>query len=156
MPPAPTSKRSAGVWRSELPRWTRELSSMSRFAWRATNGTARSDCRRGWPTFDEAAPARHPHIMRIVAGRWRGRTIKAPNDSRVRPTADRVREAWMSIVILELPGARVVDLFAGSGALGLEALSRGAATVDFFESSPRPIAVLRENIAILQADNAVV
>ena len=61
--------------------------------------------------------------MRIVAGRWRGRTIKAPADDRVRPTADRVREAWMSIVQPVLPGAKVVDLFAGSGALGLVGLA---------------------------------
>ena len=60
--------------------------------------------------------------MRIVAGKWRGRRIKPPADERVRPTADRVREAWMSIVSPWLPDARVVDLFAGSGALGLEAL----------------------------------
>ena len=89
--------------------------------------------------------------MRIVAGRWRGRTIKAPSDSRVRPTADRVREAWMSIVMLELPGARVVDLFAGSGALGLEALSRGAAHVDFVELAPKSLAALKANAAALGA-----
>ena len=65
--------------------------------------------------------------MRIVAGKWRGRRIDAPKDERVRPTGDRVREAWMSIVSPWLAGARVLDLFAGSGALGLEALSRGAA-----------------------------
>jgi 16S rRNA (guanine966-N2)-methyltransferase len=95
--------------------------------------------------------------MRIVAGRWRGRTIKAPNDSRVRPTADRVREAWMSIVMLELPGARVVDLFAGSGALGLEALSRGAAHVDFVELAPKSLAALKANAAALGAgDDAVI
>ncbi|MGH7633769.1 MAG: RsmD family RNA methyltransferase, partial [Gemmatimonadaceae bacterium] len=58
--------------------------------------------------------------MRIVSGRWRGRIISAPTDRRVRPTADRVRESWMSILQFELPGARVLDLFAGSGALGLE------------------------------------
>ena len=56
--------------------------------------------------------------MRIVAGRWRGRRIRPPDDTRVRPTADRVREAWMSIVMPYLDDARVLDLFAGSGALG--------------------------------------
>ena len=65
--------------------------------------------------------------MRIVAGEFGGRRLAMPKDARVRPTADRVREAWMSILGDELPGARVLDLFAGSGALGLEALSRGAA-----------------------------
>jgi len=55
--------------------------------------------------------------LRIVAGKWRGRRIEAPEGSSVRPTLDRVREAWMSILQLDLPHARVVDLFAGSGAL---------------------------------------
>jgi 16S rRNA (guanine966-N2)-methyltransferase len=87
--------------------------------------------------------------MRIVAGQWRGRRIKAPADDRVRPTADRVREAWMSIVSSEIPEARVVDLFAGSGALGLEALSRGAASVDFVEISSRSITAIRDNLATL-------
>ena len=95
--------------------------------------------------------------MRIVAGRWRGRTIKAPKDARVRPTADRVREAWMSIVMLELPGSRVIDLFAGSGALGLEALSRGAVRVDFVELAPGSLAALKANATALGAgDDAVI
>ena len=71
--------------------------------------------------------------MRIVAGQWRGRRLVVPKGDIVRPTADRVREAWMSIVSPWLPGARVVDLFAGSGALGIEALSRGAVKADFVE-----------------------
>jgi 16S rRNA (guanine966-N2)-methyltransferase len=92
--------------------------------------------------------------MRIVAGRWRGHTIKAPADDRVRPTADRVREAWMSIVQPHLPGARVVDLFAGSGALGLEALSRGASHCDFVEMAARSLAAMRANIDKLGAIDA--
>ena len=92
--------------------------------------------------------------MRIVAGRWRGRTIKAPADARVRPTADRVREAWMSIVHPLLPGARVLDLFAGSGALGLEALSRGAASAEFVEVGAASVRALRENVATLGAGDA--
>ncbi len=90
--------------------------------------------------------------MRIVSGRWRGRVIKAPTDSRVRPTADRVREAWMSIVQHDLPGARVLDLFAGSGALGLEALSRGAEHADFVELGRRSLAALGANIKALGAE----
>jgi len=89
--------------------------------------------------------------VRIVAGEWRGRVIRAPDDGRVRPTADRVREAWMSIVQLEIPGARVLDLFAGSGALGLEALSRGADHATFVESAPKSLAALAKNIAALGA-----
>ena len=89
--------------------------------------------------------------MRIVAGRWRGRRISAPPGWRVRPTLDRVREAWMSILQLDLPSARVLDLYAGSGALGLEALSRGAVTADFVEKDSKSIRVLRENIEALGA-----
>ncbi|MGQ0714349.1 MAG: 16S rRNA (guanine(966)-N(2))-methyltransferase RsmD [Gemmatimonadaceae bacterium] len=92
--------------------------------------------------------------MRIVAGRWRGHTIKRPADDRVRPTADRVREAWMSIVQPRLPEARVLDLFAGSGALGLEALSRGAAHCDFVDVGARSIAAIRANIEKLGADES--
>jgi 16S rRNA (guanine966-N2)-methyltransferase len=87
--------------------------------------------------------------MRIVAGEWRGRVIKAPPGLHVRPTRDRVREAWMSIVNLHLPGARVLDLCAGSGALGLEALSRGAHFAQFVEQDPRTVAVLKANLASL-------
>jgi len=95
--------------------------------------------------------------VRIVAGRWRGRRIVAPRDERVRPTGDRVREAWLSIVNPKLPDARVLDLFAGSGALGLEALSRGASHVDFVEIAPASLAAIRANAAALGAgDEAVV
>jgi 16S rRNA (guanine966-N2)-methyltransferase len=88
--------------------------------------------------------------LRIVAGEWRGRRIAVPQGS-VRPTADRVREAWMSIVLPWLDGARVVDLCAGSGALGLEALSRGAVSCDFVEKDPHVLTTLRKNIAALGA-----
>jgi 16S rRNA (guanine966-N2)-methyltransferase len=95
--------------------------------------------------------------MRIVAGEWRGRTIQPPKDDRVRPTADRVREAWMNIVRGEIVDAAVVDLFAGSGALGLEALSRGAARCDFVEVSAASLRALRANAEALGAgDRAVV
>lgn len=89
--------------------------------------------------------------MRIIAGEWRGRRIQAPRGTLVRPTADRVREAWMSILRLELPDALVVDLCAGSGALGLEALSRGAAHCDFVERAPRSLQALEANIDALGA-----
>ena len=89
--------------------------------------------------------------MRIVAGEWRGRTIRAPAGKAVRPTRDRVREAWMSILQPQLPGARVLDLFAGSGALGLEALSRGASHADFVDDSVRSLDAIRANVATLGA-----
>ncbi len=87
--------------------------------------------------------------MRIVAGEFGGRRLVMPKDSRVRPTADRVREAWMSILGDDLIDARVLDLFAGSGALGLEALSRGAGSVTFVELNPPSLKALRENIVSL-------
>lgn len=89
--------------------------------------------------------------LRIVAGQWRGRRIQVP-PSGVRPTADRVREAWMSIIQPAVPDAMVLDLCAGSGALGLECLSRGAAHCDFIEQSPQVAKVLKANIATLQAE----
>ncbi len=90
--------------------------------------------------------------MRIVAGKWRGRRIEAPPGPSVRPTLDRVREAWMSILQLDLPHARVVDLFSGSGALGLEALSRGATSADFVEKDLKSIRTLKANIETLSAE----
>jgi 16S rRNA (guanine966-N2)-methyltransferase len=89
--------------------------------------------------------------MRIVGGEWRGRTIRAPRGSLVRPTLDRVREAWMSIVQPWLTDASVLDLFSGSGALGIEALSRGARSATFVDSDPRSLAALRSNLALLGA-----
>ena len=89
--------------------------------------------------------------MRVIAGQWRGRRITAPPGDRVRPTGDRVREAWMSIVQPHLVDARVLDLFAGSGALGLEALSRGAASADFVENAPASIRAITANIETLGA-----
>jgi 16S rRNA (guanine966-N2)-methyltransferase len=78
-----------------------------------------------------------------------------PRDTRVRPTADRVREAWMSILGEELADARVLDLFAGSGALGLEALSRGAASVTFVELNPPSLRALDQNITALGVQKSV-
>lgn len=84
--------------------------------------------------------------MRIVAGRWRGRPIDAPRDDRVRPTSDKVREAWMSIIAAEIAGATTLDLFAGSGALGIEALSRGATSCDFVELNAPSLRALAANL----------
>ncbi|MEP7344292.1 MAG: RsmD family RNA methyltransferase [Gemmatimonadaceae bacterium] len=89
--------------------------------------------------------------MRIIAGRWRGRTLRAPTDGRVRPTGDRAREAWMSILQPEIPDAKVLDLFAGSGALGLEALSRGAVFADMVDVAPASLRAIRANAESLGA-----
>jgi 16S rRNA (guanine966-N2)-methyltransferase len=78
-----------------------------------------------------------------------------PKDGRVRPTADRVREAWMSILGQSLDRARVLDLFAGSGALGLEALSRGAVSATFVELNPPSLRALHENITALGVESDV-
>jgi 16S rRNA (guanine966-N2)-methyltransferase len=93
--------------------------------------------------------------MRVVGGQFGGRRLIVPKDDRVRPTADRVREAWMSILGQALDGARVLDLFAGSGALGLEALSRGAAAATFVELNPPSLKALESNIAALGVDDRV-
>ena len=93
--------------------------------------------------------------MRIVAGRWRGRAIEAPVGRQVRPTADRVREAWMSIVGPLLPDARVLDLCAGSGALGIEAVSRGAVSADLVEIAPPSLRAIQHNVDLLGAGDAV-
>ena len=87
--------------------------------------------------------------MRIIAGQWRGRPLVAPEGIATRPTADRVREALFSALAHDpgLDGAAVLDLCAGSGALGLEALSRGAAHVLLVEIDRRAVAVLRRNVA---------
>src|SRR5919197_4549615 len=92
----------------------------------------------------------------MVAGKWRGRRIRPPADPRVRPTADRVREAWMSILAPALVDARILDLFAGSGALGLEALSRGAKVAHFVDISPKSLATIRANARALDAGAAAI
>ncbi|MEX2282951.1 MAG: 16S rRNA (guanine(966)-N(2))-methyltransferase RsmD [Gemmatimonadota bacterium] len=89
--------------------------------------------------------------MRIIAGKWRSRIIEAPPGRDTRPTTDRVREAWMSMLQPDLPDSRVLDLFSGSGALGLEALSRGAAAVTFVEQAARALKALQANIDKLEA-----
>lgn len=92
--------------------------------------------------------------MRIIAGKWRGRIIDAPPGRKTRPTSDRVREAWLSAVQTEIPDSNVLDLFAGSGALGIEALSRGAAHVTFVEQAAPVIRTLKTNLANLYVDPA--
>jgi 16S rRNA (guanine966-N2)-methyltransferase len=91
--------------------------------------------------------------MRIVGGEFGGRRLVVPKDTRVRPTSDRVREAWMSILGDQLAGARTLDLFAGSGALGLEALSRGAESATFVELNPPSLRALEHNIAALSVED---
>jgi 16S rRNA (guanine966-N2)-methyltransferase len=93
-------------------------------------------------------------MLRIIAGTWRGRKLQAPAGDTTRPTSDRTRETLFSMLTSRLGSFEdltVADLFAGSGALGLEALSRGAASAVFVEQDPAAIRALRSNIAALQA-----
>jgi 16S rRNA (guanine966-N2)-methyltransferase len=88
--------------------------------------------------------------VRIVAGKFAGRDLTSPSDARVRPTAENVRAALLDILASDLPKARVLDLFAGTGALGLEAISRGALSADFVEFRPGSLHALRANVAALR------
>lgn len=91
-------------------------------------------------------------MIRVVAGRFRSRILKAPPGLTTRPTGARVRKALFDILQGELEGARVADCFAGTGALGIEALSRGAGHVDFFESEKHAAIAIRANIASLKIE----
>ena len=93
--------------------------------------------------------------MRVVAGKWGGRTIRAPRGTSVRPTPDRVREAVFAILGDDVEGSVLLDLFAGTGAMAIEALSRGAAGAVLVESSPAALSALRANLASLEAEHAV-
>ena len=88
--------------------------------------------------------------MRIVAGKFAGRDLTSPNDFRVRPTAEHVRVGALELVSADLAGARFLDLFAGTGAVGLEAISRGARSADFVETRPSSLHALRANVALLR------
>jgi 16S rRNA (guanine966-N2)-methyltransferase len=88
--------------------------------------------------------------VRIVAGTYAGRDLVSPADRRVRPTAEPVRAALLDLLAADLSGARVLDLFAGTGALGLEALSRGALRADFVEFRPGSLHALNANVAALR------
>ena len=89
--------------------------------------------------------------MRITGGEFGGRNLKVPKSDAIRPTQDRVREALFNIIQCEIAGADFLDLFAGSGAVGLEALSRGAKSVTLVEANRRHIAVLNENLDVILA-----
>ena len=84
--------------------------------------------------------------MRIVGGKFAGRDLTSPSDRRVRPTAEHMRSALLDLLEPELADARILDLFAGTGALGIEAVSRGSKTVDFVEWRPSSLFALKANI----------
>src|SRR5262249_45688248 len=94
-------------------------------------------------------------LVRVIAGSYGGRTLKAPPGANTRPTSDRVREALFSILGTRTHEARVLDLFAGSGALGIEALSRGAAEVTFVDDATQAINAINANLQALNAHATV-
>jgi 16S rRNA (guanine(966)-N(2))-methyltransferase RsmD len=84
--------------------------------------------------------------MRVIAGKARGVTLKTPEGNQTRPTTDRVKEAMFSIIHFDLPGARVLDLFGGTGQLGIEALSRGAKRAVFVDAGEPACKLIKENL----------
>ncbi|MDE3106140.1 MAG: 16S rRNA (guanine(966)-N(2))-methyltransferase RsmD [Acidobacteriota bacterium] len=87
--------------------------------------------------------------MRVIAGTYRSRPLQAPPGSATRPTADRLRETLFNVLQMRVAGSRVVDLYAGSGAVGIEALSRGASFVWFAENATAAAAAIRANLRTL-------
>lgn len=85
--------------------------------------------------------------MRVITGKARGVSLKTPEGMLTRPTADRVKEALFSIIHFDIPGARVLDLFGGTGQLGIEALSQGAAQAVFVDAREEACRLIRENLA---------
>ncbi len=94
--------------------------------------------------------------LRIIGGQWRGRQLQFADNPAIRPTPDRVRETLFNWLQPSIHAANCLDLFAGSGALGLEALSRGASRVDFVEQDRRTAATLRDHLQRLQAEGGQV
>ncbi|MGM8225417.1 16S rRNA (guanine(966)-N(2))-methyltransferase RsmD [Cellvibrio sp. ARAG 10.3] len=104
------------------------------------------------PAKSRSAALRGVNQLRIIGGQWRGRKLGFPDVEGLRPTGDRIRETLFNWLAPEIRGARCLDLFAGSGALGLEALSRGAGASLLVERDAQASAQLRANLALLQAE----
>ena len=96
--------------------------------------------------------------MRVITGKARGVVLKTPEGMQTRPTADRVKEALFSIIQFDIPGCKVLDLFGGTGQLGIEALSRGASSAVFVDASDAACKLIRENLrrTKLEAEGKVV
>lgn len=97
---------------------------------------------------------RQSNQLRIIGGQWRGRKLRFADGRGLRPTPDRVRETLFNWLMPYLHGAHCLDLFSGSGALGLEALSRDAAQVTMIDSNAKVIAQIKQNLELLEVDNA--
>jgi 16S rRNA (guanine966-N2)-methyltransferase len=87
--------------------------------------------------------------MRVIAGKWSGKNLMSPA-GRVRPTTEAMRDAWISLLEDDLQGASILEIFAGSGAVGIEALSRGAKNCDFVENNPSALHALKANLASMR------
>lgn len=93
--------------------------------------------------------------MRVIAGRFKGRVLKSFDASHIRPTTDRVKESLFNILMNHIEGARVLDMFSGTGNLSIEALSRGAAHVEAVEKHPKSIKIIYENFKLLKIENEI-
>ena len=91
--------------------------------------------------------------MRVIAGKAKGIVLKTPEGMQTRPTADRVKEALFSILQFEIPGAKVLDLFGGTGQLGIEAISRGAKSAVFVDAADAPCRLIKENLRRAKMEN---
>ncbi|MEH6651689.1 MAG: 16S rRNA (guanine(966)-N(2))-methyltransferase RsmD [Motiliproteus sp.] len=114
-----------------------------------------SNLRRGSASKPANGQNKGTNKLRIIGGRWRGRKLEFADLPGLRPTTDRVRETLFNWLQTQIPGARCLDLFAGSGALGLEALSRGAEQVTLIDSADVVVQQLRQNLALLNNDQTV-
>ncbi|MGZ3709018.1 MAG: 16S rRNA (guanine(966)-N(2))-methyltransferase RsmD, partial [Bdellovibrionota bacterium] len=94
-------------------------------------------------------------MLRLTGGEFRGRMIQTPSHDHVRPTQARLRQAWFNSIQAEIPEAKILDLFAGSGALGFEALSRGASEVTFVEKHRSTLKLIAKNVATLGVNSRV-
>jgi 16S rRNA (guanine966-N2)-methyltransferase len=97
-----------------------------------------------------------PGRVRIIAGKWRGRKLDVIDSPGLRPTPDRVRETLFNWIQMEIVGARCLDLFAGTGALGFEALSRDASEVVMVESDAKVVESLKQQASVLKSENHVI
>ena len=94
--------------------------------------------------------------MRVISGEYRGRRLKEPADNSVRPTTDKVKESVFNIIQFDIEGRNVLDLFAGTGQLGIECLSRGAKSVTFVDKSRDSLSLVKENLRLCGAEGRVV
>jgi 16S rRNA (guanine966-N2)-methyltransferase len=94
--------------------------------------------------------------MRVISGSARGRRLKEPGDYSIRPTTDKVKESVFNIIQFDIEGRRVLDLFAGTGQMGIEALSRGGATATFVDQSRQAVLLVQENLKICGLSNGKV